>query len=307
VDDDDVSSADAARAPTWTAHDPASVRRRAKEWLRCDALATLVSGLDGPTPATPAELLAWSTTTLDTRGGLERHEVAPFAWLPDRVELILAAAEPLGLMRTARPGRDAYDVAVILGGTTTGNRLRTRLAADLAGAGISLGTLVVLTADRPLTGRERSEAAPDEATESENALRNAGEQFGPLTPRDLLADVDHGRDQSYVGADGQPVRLLVAPPGTGGRRATTADGIRFALGRLAPDERRHALLVTSAIYAPFQFFRVAPLLLANGVELAELVGTDTAATGDAMRLAQRLAQETHAAIHAATDLLAQAT
>jgi hypothetical protein len=303
VDDDDVSSADATRV--WAAQNLASVRRRAEEWLGCDGLATLVAGLDGPTPATPVELFAWSATTLDTRGGLERHEVAPSAWPSDRVELILAAAEPLGLMRTARPARDAYDVTVILGGTTTGNRLRLRLAADLADAGVGLGAVLVLTADRPLTGRERSEAAPGEATESENALRNAREQFGPLKARGPVTGADRDRDQSYVGAHGRPVRLLVAPPGTAGRRATTADGIRFALRRLAPDERRHLLVVTSAIYAPFQFFRVAPLLLANGAESVELVGTNTAASGDHLRLAQRLAQETHAAIHAATDLLTE--
>jgi hypothetical protein len=304
VDDDDLSASDRALAK-WAARDVATVRRRAEEWIHSEALAQLVAGLGGPTPATPTDLVAWSATTLDTRGGLERHEVTTLAWPRDWVELIRTAAEPLGLIRTARPERDAYEATVILGGTTTGNRLRTQLASEVASAGVDLGTVVVLTADRPLTGRERKEAAPDERTESENALRNAIEQFGPLAPNGPLAEADGGRDQGYVGDAERRVRLLVAPPGPAGRRATTADGIRFALGRLTPCERRHVLLVTSAIYTPFQFFRVAPLLLMNGAKGVELVGTDTSASGDSGRLAQRLAQETHAAIHAAADLLAE--
>ena len=107
-----------------------------------------------------------------------------------------------------------------------------------------------------------------------------------------------------VGASGRRLRLLVASARSAGTRATTADAIRFALERLAPSERRHTLLVTSAIYAPFQFFRGAPLLLADGAHSVELVGTDTARSSDPLRLAQRLAQETHAAIEAATNLLA---
>jgi hypothetical protein len=63
------------------------------------------------------------------------------------------------------------------------------------------------------------------------------------------------------------------------------------------------LLLSSAIYTPFQFFRIAPELLSAETLRVEFVGIPTDKGVDRRTLAQRLAQETHATIHAATDLL----
>jgi hypothetical protein len=46
-------------------------------------------------------------------------------------------------------------------------------------------------------------------------------------------------------------------------------------------------------------------VLVDGGEHAELIGTETSMTGDPRRLAQRIGQEIHAAIEAATRLVAR--
>jgi hypothetical protein len=62
------------------------------------------------------------------------------------------------------------------------------------------------------------------------------------------------------------------------------------------------LIITSAIYAPYQFFTIAPQLLAAGTEHAEFVSTAAQTTGDKAVLAQRIAQEIDSAINATCHL-----
>jgi len=97
--------------------------------------------------------------------------------------------------------------------------------------------------------------------------------------------------------------MLVAPSRSTQSRANTADGLIFLLERIPPTKRCHTLVITSAIYAPYQFFVGAPILSSDGAEHVELVGTPTDTDGDISLLTQRIAQEIHAAVNAATTLL----
>jgi hypothetical protein len=300
-----VSASTEQHAQPWAAADAAAVTQRARKWLGSQTLAELVAKLGGP-PENTADadaLLAWSAARLDTRAGRERHNVTTVPWSPSWVEALVGAAADLGLMSTPPPQRAAYDLSVVLGGTTLGNVLRTQLTAELIRTRSDLGCIVVLTADRALSGRETTEAIAGEFTEAANALRVANEVLGPLRPVADHTEVDEGRERCFTRADGGRLRLLVAGSATSARRPTTVDAVRFALARTAVSDREHVLILSSAIYTPFQFFRVAPLLLAEGTRYVELVGTPTDATVDRRHLAQRIAQETHAAIHAAADLL----
>jgi hypothetical protein len=63
------------------------------------------------------------------------------------------------------------------------------------------------------------------------------------------------------------------------------------------------LIITSAIYAPYQFFVGAPIALSDGAERVELVGTPTSADGNTKLLAQRIGQEIHGALNTAAKLL----
>ncbi|MBV9795489.1 MAG: hypothetical protein JO016_16290 [Actinobacteria bacterium] len=272
--------------PRWLASQPGDVAAIAAAWLTSPELATLTRALGGPViRSIPADLAAaaeWSQHALDTRGGAERHE-APAARRPGfAIPPLLSAGRALGLMSTGGPRLGSYDLTVILGGTATGNRLRTALAASFAQRDIDLGVVAGLTADRPLTAAERRVERLPAAEDSEwqNLLRELGGAFGS------------GRD----------TQVLVAPPAPGSQRADTRASVDYLTGQIAPAARRRVLIVTSAIYAPYQFFIAAPGLTGAGTGHAELVGTPTGTAGDQTLLAQRIAQEIHSAITAACRL-----
>jgi len=255
-----------------------------------------------------AALVEWSGRILDTRRGAERREAIPTTWTPEHIRELLSAAGPLGLLHTAAPCRAAYDMTVLLGGATTGNRLRTGLARDLAGRGVHLGMLVAATAERALSDHERGsdpDSVPDR-TEWANLLRYLADVFGPLRPGAVTTGGTGAaawRDHEFTSAMGTNLRVLVAPSSSAHRRANTADSLAFLLQRIPPVRRRHVLVITSAIYTPYQFFAGAPVVLSDGAKHVELVGTPTGTNGDTNLLAQRIAQEIHAAVHAATTIL----
>jgi hypothetical protein len=56
------------------------------------------------------------------------------------------------------------------------------MARDLLDGGVNLGSIMLLTAKRPLSGRELTETHSGETAESANALQTAEELLGPLRP-----------------------------------------------------------------------------------------------------------------------------
>lgn len=295
---------------TWMAGNPMDVLRTAQRWLESAALAQLTAALGGPNPATQdlGALATWSANVLDTRRGAERRDAAPTAWTTDQVRALLSAAGPLGLLETTAPRRPSYDVMVLLGGATTGNRLRTTLARDLVNRGLDVGTLVAVTAERALSDHEHT-TDPDsvaDRTEWSNLLRYLADAFGPLR----VGAASRGgtgnaswQDQEFSTVAVRNLRMLVAPSHSTHSRANTSDGLLFLLERIPPARRRHMLIITSAIYAPYQFFVGAPILSSGGAEHVELVGTPTSTDGDTNLLVQRIAQEIHATVNTATTLL----
>jgi len=295
---------------SWRAGSDDEIVELAKTWLHSDALDELMTALGGPTAASPpAALQAWTAANLDTRGGAERRDAPSVKWRSAWSEALVRAAALLGLITTAPPSQSFYDAALVLGGATTGNRLRVALTHQLISSGCRFGEIVGLTTDRELGGRELASErdAADDHTEARNLLRYLEAAFGPLRAVAAEAGSDHGettaswRDEHFTGSDGVNLRLVVAP-GPPGTRATTTDAIDFYLGRSALRTRESTLVVTSAIYAPYQFFATAPRLLADGATTVELVGTPTA-KDDVATLAQRVGQEIHAAVDAASWLI----
>lgn len=88
------------------------------------------------------------------------------------------------------------------------------------------------------------------------------------------------QDQEYHTAAGRSLRVLVAPSSSTHRRANTSDGLTFLLGRIPSEQRNHVLIITSSIYAPCQFLAGAPIVLSDGAEHVELVGTSTSTMPD---------------------------
>jgi hypothetical protein len=108
-------------------------------------------------------------------------------------------------------------------------------------------------------------------------------------------------DDRYQAEGGRAVRLLVAPSVSS--RANTSEAVAFFLQRHSDSIPETVLVVTSAIYVPYQFFAVAGSLVEGGIGHVEFVGTPTSALGDRVVLAQRTAQEIHGAVDSAALLL----
>lgn len=286
----------------WTAATVEQVADRARTWVLNDELALLVNALGGPLPSLAAlhDLRRWSASRLDTRRGAERRDAAAATYTAGALDTLVRAAEPLGLLRTPSPQRTTYDAVVILAGATTGNLLRTRLA-QAALDHVETAVLVALASDRAISASEITDdpASVEDGYEWSNLVRHIGQAFGPLEPAESVADGAH--DHSYRTPNGLPVRVLIAPD-RDGRRPTTPMQLRFLRTRMAKTARRTALLVTSSIYVPYQFFSGGPEILADGAEHVEVIGTPTTTTGDRALLGQRLAQEVHAGIDAAARL-----
>jgi hypothetical protein len=260
-----------------------------KAWLLSPAFRTLITRLSGPCVTSLegdlADLLAWSTRTLDTRGGGERQDASPAGYNSGQISALLEAAGPLGLLSTPPPFLPGYDLTIILGGTVTGNELRVSLARTIAASGIRLGTLVALTANRPLRPAEHPPAGH---------LTEAGHLTAALTTAFPAASPTHqtGGERAF----GSDIQVVIADSSRPGYRANTGDAIAELTRRIPPPARRTVLAVTSAIYVPYQFFVIAPALLRAGTQYAEIIGTPTAADGQGSVLAQRLGQEIHATI-----------
>jgi hypothetical protein len=307
MDSDDLTVA------RWAAHNRADVRDAALSWLTSEALAAVATSLGGPViravPQDLAAFLRWSTSTLDKRRGTERHQVVRIQFTSGEAAALIDAAGRLGMIRTASPALPGYDATVILGGTVTGNLLRVSLAAGLKREGVTPGQIVALAAHRPLTATEIA-AAPHpigETTEWQHLFRTACDAFGAVPAQ---AQGDHSQDFRTaidLPADmpgGPPLRLMAAPTSDPARRANTADAVMFLTQRILASQRRRVLVITSAIYVPYQFLVVAPDLLVNGSSYVEMIGTPTATDGDTSLTAQRIGQEIHAAVTAAARLWA---
>ncbi|HXP18714.1 MAG TPA: hypothetical protein VN840_03600 [Streptosporangiaceae bacterium] len=300
-------------AARWAAASIVDVREAAARWLTSDALATVAASLGGPVivrvPQDLPAFLNWTTDTLDTRRGAERHQAAA-GFGPAAAAALIGAAGPLGLLETAPPALPGYDVTVVLGGTVTGNRLRVALAASLPPAGVAPGLVVALAAHRPLTVAEISAAAPHpvgETTEWQHLFRTACDAFGaaaaPPTGHRRASDYQTAIDWPAEGANGEvSLRLMAAPTTDPSRRANTADALDFLAQRIPVEHRRRSLVITSAIYVPYQFLTAAPRLLGREPAHVEVIGTPTATDDRHGLLAQRIGQEIHAAVLAATRL-----
>jgi hypothetical protein len=267
----------------WVARSLDDVRDRRRQWLAVPALVDVVRHFSGPayrgTEEDLAALVKWSRTTLDTRGGGERQSAPRVTFATEQVAALIASAGPLGLLETAPPSLRQYDLAAVLGGTAFGNARRTDYLAQALAAGLRCSLVVGLGATRRLTDEERhaEPSAMSHATEIEHLGRLLHERVAGHA--ELLS--------------------LTAPSSRPARRADTADAVRHLVASTPPQRRRSMVTITSAVYVPYQYFVVAPLLLSAGCHHVEIVGTRTSTDVDRRLLAQRVAQEIHSTLVAA--------
>lgn len=195
--------------------------------------------------------------------GVERHEADEPDLDTEQVALVLAAAEALGLVRATRPRHDRYTHLIVLGGLARACLLRTSYAAALLSGGlVGRPEVAALGSLRPLNGEEDALLVQHGAAgcQTEMDAMDVGVQryFGFVDPTDEASHIDSDnprlswRLRTYHRDAGPTVRVLAAPADEGVKRANTADTQRFwAEGvQLTPQDR--VLVVTSAIYVPFQ-------------------------------------------------------
>lgn len=250
------------------------------------------------------KLRQWSSDHLDTRAGRERHEAAAEAFSEGQIRALNQAAPALGLTTTALPVHRLYGLAVILGGTVTGNEVRAAYTFDLLKKGWGFSRLVAAAGYRPLTDAEQALA-----TEQAVPAAAAADEYNHLAwvicrhldaDRRLVVAGDGPTDAftswsiEELARDGTTVAYLVRPPSRRAhRRADSLDAVTFTRQQLAA-EPTPTLVITSAIYTPYTFFLLAPH--ASEQAPIEVVGTPTGRSDQPGRQAQRFAQEIHATL-----------
>lgn len=293
------------QTPVWSAERRYDVERRAGEWLSSPQLRTLAFEVIGAAfgVLSPVALAQWSAENLDAS---RDQEVS----LTTREPVLLELAERWGMLGTQAPQRDAYEATIMLGGTRTGNRLGTELAWGCAERKTKLGVLIAANAESGIGDPDPHSDRDARDGEWENVRRFVAQTFGPLKPKAEEkgeTDARAWRDASFSSPTQPEIRLLAAPPLEGRSRANTADVFSFLQSRFCLSDYPHLLLITSAIYAPYQFFVAVPALLAAGAQYVEVIGTTTAAGEDRQLFATRLAQGTNDAIAAAVSVMGPAT
>lgn len=260
-------------------------RARIEAWARSPALARVVAAFGGA-PDTGQDLGAWLeqleafSERWDFRAGRERNLVGSPDLAPEVSEIVMKAADELGLRGTNEPPRTHYDQLVILGGLVRACLARPRHAADLVTRGaITVDRIVALGGFRVLRGDEEELVAEllDTTVDDEYHAMRAGVEAAfalgaPTQERGEESDVlgASWAVTDYTTVHGTPVHVVAAPSSEpGARRANTPDTYAWLATESGWLRRGDALLiVTTDIYAPYQHAdAVRMLTVPHGVEV----------------------------------------
>lgn len=298
-------------------------------WSQSQPLRSLVAAFDGGNEefdgdvATRLGRLDLFSERWDTRKGAERNLAGQLDLTDDQTELVLAAAQALGLVDPRPPLLSDYDHVFVLGGLVRACVVRPAYAADLIRSGsVRTSEVTALGGHRPFRGDEHELAVkvaglPDVTEEYEALDAGTRRAFGlgePKSEEGEVSDLPGGTwsVRSYTDPSGLLVRVAAAPSSAPTRRrADTADTYQWFASRLARLKPGQSLLaVTTAIYVPAQQAAALRMLaLPFGVRV-ETVGVTP---GDVIpALAQEFTathylQEIRSAIRSYRQLLAAAT
>lgn len=176
----------------------------------------------------------------DFRQGRERQQASRPAQVDvNRRQIILDAAQELGLMGVSGIALLTVNVVVVLAGTVWATRDRLLRALELLHDSVAAERLVILGGDRFLSDGERAwfgEMGLPDCRDEASAMR---------------AIVSHEESPlGHVGDGDPPIEILIAPSGQPAHRTNTEDQLRYL------DEHTKAagtaLCVTNAIYVPYQ-------------------------------------------------------
>jgi hypothetical protein len=270
--------------------------RSIEAWVRSDAMGALLATFeadlpDGSVEETLDQLEAFSALRWDRRGGKERNLAEAESFDDETAALIAGAARALGLAEQRPPRSASYDHVLVLGGLVRASLVRPAYARELIDKGLDVGDVTALGAFRPLGGDEIELAAgagvPDARNEIEAMEAGMRRAFGVAEPVDVAGgDDDENPNLSWrvarYGGD-PPLALVAAPTTDPSRRANTPDTYRYwatEVVGLTGERAPSVLVVTSAIYVPFQGADAIRMLsLPYGAEV-ETIGVDMTALAD---------------------------
>jgi hypothetical protein len=236
-------------------------------WVTAEPLIELVREFGGP-PASHGrldldELRAWSAEHWDFRAQRERNSVDPETVTGVLEARVIDAAAELGLVDAAKPRFSSYDHVLMLGGLVRACLWRPQFAAHLLATGTEAGQVTALSGFRALNKDELEllDAFDLEgATEEHEVMAQAlARHFGvadlvDVVPMDEALEPNlRRRVATGHTSTGLDASLVVAPSRDTARRANTPDSYAYwaeQVAHLAPGQR--ILMVTSAIYVPFQ-------------------------------------------------------
>jgi hypothetical protein len=217
-----------------------------------------------PLEAGDRELYRWydelAAEHWDFRRGVERNQARPANLTPRQEDAALATAAALGLVAAQPPSRQNYDHVLILGGLVRACVVRPAYAARLAQAGAMFGTITALGGFRPLFGDELDLAAAlgvKADNELDAMVQGMARAFAldrdPETRRSHPSPTAHGDWAIARFAERPDISVIAAPSSdAAARRANTADTLIWWAEQQDAINRSHILLITTAIYVPYQ-------------------------------------------------------
>ncbi len=264
---------------------PGEVRVLIEDWIYRPALRELVEAFGGTWPEgdlehVVAELAEWSKIW-DYRSGKSRLIFHDNPAKDDpHAELTYRAAEELGLLNPTPPSKNEYDYMLILGGLATGVEPRVKYAAQLVEDGLKIRIQIAgLGSYRPLHQKElpiSHKYAPDGRYEIDHLVAMMAAFFADQRESPDLRTEEPGTTATTWEMNGPDLEASVAAYAAASsqpnkRSANTADTYELFVKSTAPEDRSKALLITSAIYAPYQHLDAAKIFGPKGVTV-ETVG-----------------------------------
>jgi len=273
-----------------------ATRDSLQAWIASEAFVAVLDAFGAPDlPADLGAQLAtlddFSAEHWDFRGGKERNEARRAELEPDVEELVLSAAEALGLRGQSTPRFDEYDHILILGGLVRACILRPRLARKLVDDGLRVGEITGLGAFRELRGDElelvKVARIPSATNEVEAMTSGMVSAFGLGEPDSVEGDESESnlyRRWLVTKFSGlPPLTIVAAPTRDDARRANTPDTYEYwaqNIARLDQNPGSRILLVTSAIYIPFQHAGAVRMLALPHRAIVDTVGVNPFDTTD---------------------------
>lgn len=240
------------------------LRADLEEWIRSEPLAALAKawGAEPPIGFGSREAYEWfdafSAQHWDFRKGGERNLAARGDLTPEQISASIEAAEALGIMTSRPPQRNSYDYVLILGGMVRACITRPRFAAQLASEGVQLGSVFALGGFRPLGGDEIDLArslgiqAENEFEAMVEGIRRAFEISDPPI-LEASGPARSNADWATAHFESKSISVIAAPSrAPSERRANTSDTFAWWAERTPNLRGKTILLVTAAIYVPYQ-------------------------------------------------------